>query len=220
MVVRERHAAGLTNQVYDHIKESLFDGTLRPGDAVQVEKLARELAVSRQPVMDAMKRLAVEGFVSILPQIGCRVRIYPAREMRDFFLLSAAGEALVARLAAERAEPDELVGLQIISAKIGAIPQKDRTPREQARLYRMLNRQLHNEIRRIARSPALTEAVESLIDRNDFFIAAAERPIFYERLQEAQQEHDAVIDAIGRGDGETAAAVMHKHIMGIEQRLR
>jgi DNA-binding GntR family transcriptional regulator len=209
----------LTERVYGAVKESLLDGAYKPGDAVVVEKISADLRVSRQPVMDALKRLSMEGFVTIVPQVGCYVRIYSPDEMQDFFKLVAAGEALVAELAARRATAENLLSLKIISGQIATIAKTRKSAKEKAGLYRALNRRLHLEIARAARSPSIAELVATLGDRTEFFIASAMRPIFFERLQQAHKEHEDIIAAIEAGDGDRASRVMRTHILGIARRL-
>lgn len=220
MVQEQPRLAFFAERVYSHLKEALLDGVHRAGAAIVVEKIAAELQVSRQPVMDALKRLSNEGFVTIVPQVGCRVREYGREEIQDFFHLVAAGEALVAELAAQRARAEDLPPMKIVSAQIGNIARTRRSAEEQAGAYRALNRRLHVQIASAARSPSIAELVGSLGDRSDFFIASAERPIFFERLQQAHKEHEQIIAAIEAGNGEKAARVMREHILGIERRLR
>ena len=57
-------------------------------------------------------------------------------------------------------------------------------------------------------------------DRCDFFIASANRPIFFERLMTAHEEHELIIKAIESGDAKGGAAIMRGHILAIEKRLR
>src|SRR3546814_9951868 len=119
--------------------------------------------------MDALRRLSIEGFVEIVPQVGFRPRRPEINEIRDFFRRFAEGEAIVAELAAERAEPNVVLTLRLISAQIGALAGQPEEIGGRADLYRTLNRQLHAEMRRAAHSPALAEIVESLGDRSDFY---------------------------------------------------
>jgi DNA-binding GntR family transcriptional regulator len=220
MTSSEQRKFGLTDHVYDHIKKQLLVGGVYRSGTIPVEEIAVELRVSRQPVMDALKRLSIEGFVSITPQVGCRVRSYQPEEVRDFFLLVAAGEALVAELAARRVEVDDIIPLRLVSGEIGSLAKTRRNAADKAEIYRALNRRLHGEIGRIARSNSLVELVVSLADRSDFFIANSGRPIFFERLQPAHREHEAIISAIERRDPENAARLMHDHIMAFEKLLR
>lgn len=198
----------------------LFESRYAPNDWIPVDEIASELNVSRQPVMDAVKRLAIEGFVVVVPQVGCKVREYSAEEIHEFFELFAEGEALVAELAARRATAEDVLKLQIISGQIEQLPSLKFGKHDLARVYRGLNRSLHSEIRRIARSAPVTEIVESMGDRSDFFVATSGRPMFAETLNAAQSEHQAIIAAIAKRNANAARDAMRLHVLGTDVRLQ
>jgi DNA-binding GntR family transcriptional regulator len=85
----------------------VLDGPLRPGVIAPIGEIARRLETSWQPIRDAAARLATDGLLEIVPQVGCRVPFPTPAVVADFFLLFPAAEALVARLGAERRTPDE-----------------------------------------------------------------------------------------------------------------
>ncbi len=87
---------------YTHLKDRQFEGDLTAGAKNSVVEVARTLDRSRVPVMEALKRLESEGFVRLVPQVGCRVMTPVAAEVRDFFNLFAVVEATVRRLVALR----------------------------------------------------------------------------------------------------------------------
>lgn len=210
---------GLGTVVHEHIKSLLLDGHFEPNSWIPVDEIAAELEVSRQPLMDALKRLSVEGFITIVPQVGCKPRTHQPAEIRDFYKLFAEGECLVAELAVKNATEDDILILKNTSSRIGALREPGVHDREIGRVYRKENRSFHAEIRRIANSPVLTEIVESLGDRSDFFIAMAKAPIFAERLRDAHEEHEEIITAIVERDAARAGAVMRKHISSIAKRI-
>src|ERR1700719_2612211 len=105
-------------RAYQQIKHSLISGRYRPGDELSVESIAAELEISRQPVMEAMRILSREGFIEIIPQVGCRVAIHSVADLGDFFRLFATVEGLSASLAAERWDAEELVRLRRVSEEI------------------------------------------------------------------------------------------------------
>lgn len=198
----------------------LFESRFGPNDWIPVDEVAGELNVSRQPVMEAVKRLAIDGFLVVVPQVGCKVREYSGDEIREFFELFAEGEAIVAELAAKRATPEDVMKLQIISAQIEQLPQLKLGKFDLARVYRGLNRALHSELRRIARSAPVTELVESMGDRSDFFIATSGRPMFAETLNAAHDEHSEIIAAVARHSTGAARAAMREHVLGTVARLQ
>ena len=198
----------------------LFESRFGRGGWLPVDELAVELQVSRQPVMDAMKRLAIEGFVDVVPQVGCKVREYSTAEIHEFFILFADCEAIVARLAAERATPEDITHLRIVSGQIEQLATVKLSKYDLARLYRSLNRTLHTQIRQMARSAPVTEIVESLGDRSDFFIATSGRPMFAETLAVALAEHTAIVNAIAKHNPAAAHEAMQKHVLGTDTRLQ
>lgn len=215
----EKGKVALSNHVYGFVKDQLLDGRYEPDAWIPIEEISTTIGVSRQPVMDALKRLAVEGLVTIVPQVGCRARRYDLADAIDFYRLFAEGEALLAELAAERAEPGDLIALRVLSAQIGELRDRRSAEEELGRLYRMLNNRFHSELHRIARSPAVAETVEIQRDRSDFYVALAKRPIFGERLRTAHDEHEEIFDAILARDGKRAARIMRQHVLAIAARF-
>lgn len=209
----------LSDHVYGYVKEQLLDGRYEPEDWIPIEEISQTLGVSRQPVMGALKRLAIEGLVTIVPQVGCRARRYDLADAIDFYRLFAEGEALLAGLAAERAEPSDLIALRVISAQIGQLRDREKSAEELGRMYRTLNNRFHSELHRIARSPAVAETVEIQRDRSDFYVALAKRPIFGERLRAAHDEHEDLFDAISQKDAKRASDIMREHVLAIVHRF-
>ena len=100
---------GLSETAYSHVRGMLVAGEITGEEWFPIEEIAESLGTSRQPVMDALRRLAVEGFVEIVPQVGCRPRQFELHEVRDFFKFFAEGEAQIAELAAQRADPNAVL---------------------------------------------------------------------------------------------------------------
>src|SRR5215471_10402902 len=100
--------------VYDRLKERLLDGEFEAGERLPVEALKAEFGVSKQPVMEALRRLSSEGLVEIIPQVGCRVPVYSGSDVIDFFAIFGGMEGAVAGVAAQRctsAQVDELAAV-------------------------------------------------------------------------------------------------------------
>lgn len=218
-MLQEKRRSGLAEQAYEHIKAQFLDGRYKANIWLPVEEIVAEIGTSRQPVMDAMKRLAMEGYVEIVPQVGTRIIERSIQEIHDFYRFFAAGEALSAELVAERASPNDVVTLRLISAQIGELSKLGAGSAEQGRLYRLLNRRLHGEIRKIMKSPALATIMESMGDRSDFYISVSNLPVFAQNLKQAQAEHEEIIDAIAKGDAAAARKAMEEHILATESRL-
>lgn len=209
----------LVDQAYRHIKSLLLDGLVRDQNWFAIDEIAVGLGISRQPVMDAMKRLSLEGFIEIVPQVGCRVKSASTSEIADFFRLFAASEGLIGQLAAERATRDDLLRLKLLSAQIGALGGWDGDNATRAQSYRLLNRQFHAELRRVARSSAVGDIVERLADRSDFYIAQSGTAQFAEHVGPAHDEHEQILQAIECRDPALARAASESHIAAAAARL-
>jgi len=209
----------LSEVAYSHVKNMLIEGRVGANEWLPIDGIAAELGSSRQPVLEAMKRLVLEGFVEIMPQVGCRVRNPDPQEIDDFYRLFAAGEALIAELCAARAEPSDILSLRLISSQIGTLSTLGQDPQAIGENYRVLNRRLHAEMRRVSRSKPLADVVESLGDRSDFYVALTNRSIFALNVDQAHREHEAIITAIAKGDEAGAREAMERHIFATEHRV-
>jgi DNA-binding GntR family transcriptional regulator len=209
----------LNVQVYEHVKQLLLDGKLPLEEAIPVDAIIADLGVSRQPVMDAIKRLAQEGFVNVIPQVGSFPRKQDIKEILDFFAFFAEAECVIARLACERAEPAEIARLKSVSHEIGRLRSQSFDDLELARQYRSLNRRFHSEMRAMTKSAAVSEIVERMGDQSDFYIALSHARIFMRRLKEAHKEHEAIIAAIEARDCDRAMSIMKHHVLAVSERI-
>lgn len=217
--LKNARRGGLSERAYEHLKEMLVTGTVTDEQWFPIDEIATQLGTSRQPVMDALRRLSIEGFVEIVPQVGCRPRRPEINEVRDFFRLFAEGEAIIAELAAARADPTAIMTMRLISAQIGALADQPEDLADVGVFYRTLNRQLHAEMRRAASSSSVAEIVEKLGDRSDFYIASSKGKVFAPNLRIAHAEHEEIIDAIAARNSRKAGQAMRRHITATEQRL-
>jgi DNA-binding GntR family transcriptional regulator len=207
-------------RAYQQIKHWLISGRYKPGDDLSVESIAAELAISRQPVMEAMRILSREGFIEIIPQVGCRVAVHSVADLGDFFRLFAAVEGLSASLAAERWDAEEMVRLRRVSEEIGSFRAPRFSDRERSEAYRTLNRTFHGIIGEMARASMVSQLAQSFWDRSDFHLSAASHYLlFSERLDVAQADHEEILAALQNRDGIAAETLMIAHILGFRMRL-
>ena len=207
-------------RAYEEIKHSLISGRYKPGDALSVESIAAELSISRQPVMEAMRLLSREGFIEIIPQVGCRVAVHSVGDIGDFFRLFATVEGLGASFAAERWENSELDRLRKVSEAIDSFRSPHFSDRERAEAYRTLNRAFHGLIAEMARAPMVRQLAHSFWDRSDFHLSASSHYLlFSERLDVAQSDHEEILAALQSRDAPAAGKLMSEHILGFRMRL-
>lgn len=207
-----------TDQAYTFVKSLLLDGKYKPGDYLPIDELAVQLNSSRQPVMEAMRLLARDELVEVMPQVGCRVAIPTTAEIGDFYRLFSRTEGLAAELTAIRHEPNELKKLARLSAEIGDLKQATNLD-ERSHDYRVLNREFHGMIHEMARSPSIARLAGTLWDRGDFYVYAAGQHASVADFDEVQGEHESIIAAIAAHNGDRARAAMENHLLGFGRRV-
>jgi len=87
----------LRETVYDHLRELMNSGQLRPGSYLDLNALALEIGTSRTPLRDALLRLESEGFVEILNRKGVRITRLTLDRIRHIYEILGALESTVLR---------------------------------------------------------------------------------------------------------------------------
>ncbi len=208
-----RGASRLNHAVYDQLKERLLEGRYPAGERLSTEALRTEFGVSKQPVMEALRRLSGDGMIDILPQVGSRVATYDLREVEDFYEMFGGFEGTIAGVAAVRRSTEQLVELDLISGRIGALrSEKDAGIR--ARGYRTLNRRFHEAIHLMAHSRIMADNSRRMWDLSDFLINTTGVPQpLSSALDQRHDDHEKIRQAIHDGDRRSARQLMEQHIV-------
>jgi len=146
--------------VYDLLKERLLEGEFQAGERLPVEALRVEFGVSKQPVMEALRRLSSEGLVEIIPQVGCRVPVYSGADVSDFFAIFGGMEGAVAGVAAQRCTDAQIDQLSAANGEIRRLIDEP-DPAARSRGYLVLNRRFHGIIQDMARTAKFPVPVAS-----------------------------------------------------------
>src|SRR5205085_8292508 len=100
-LIKLEAAPDLVDQVYRILLDAICDGALAPGQRITQEDIADQLAVSRQPVLQALRLLKKDGFVQDAPGRGVLVTPLDAAWTLHVYQVRGALDALAARLAAQ-----------------------------------------------------------------------------------------------------------------------
>lgn len=93
-------APDLVEQVYNSLLDAISDGSMAPGVRVMQEDIAEQLAVSRQPVLQALRLLKKDGFVLDAPGRGVLVAPLDVERLVQIYQVRSVLDGLAARLAA------------------------------------------------------------------------------------------------------------------------
>lgn len=192
------------DRAFAYLRQLLLDGGLEPDQVISTETVGRALGISRAPVTDAIKRLVHDGFLTVIPQVGCRINAPQPREVGDFYRLFARSESVITGLAAQRRSADQAEALAAAVEDLDRQYRRLRAREAAGPELRALNRRRYEAIHGLAGSGIAAELVANMWDRSDFYIRVAYGAFVQGRPVHA--DNTAICRAIVAGDAETASA--------------
>lgn len=92
----------LRDVVFNTLRKAILTGELKPGERLMEIHLANRLGVSRTPIREAIRKLELEGLVTMIPRRGAEVAQITEKSLKDVLEVRRALDALCAELACER----------------------------------------------------------------------------------------------------------------------
>ncbi len=196
----------LHDTVVDHLRNFIVEGLLAPGVKLNERKLCETLGISRTPLREALKVLAAEGLIDILPNRGASISQMSEAEIRETFELMSGLEAFSGELACERMTSAELAEIKALHyAMLGCRAQNDLAG------YYSRNQAIHDRINDAARNSALRQTYISV---NRRLQALRFRSNFQTlKCDCAIRDHETMIEALEARDGKRMAAIMRAHLL-------
>ncbi len=102
----------LRDVVFNTLRQAILTGELKPGERLMEVHLANKLGVSRTPIREAIRKLELEGLVTMIPRRGAEVAQITEKSMSDVLEVRRAMDALCAELACDRITEEELEKLK------------------------------------------------------------------------------------------------------------
>jgi DNA-binding GntR family transcriptional regulator len=192
-------------QVVDKLRRLIANGDIPAGERLNEMHIAATFKVSRTPIREAVKLLASEGLLELLPGRGARVRLLTSAELREHFDLIGALERHAVEIATLRMNPSQRAELTALhEAMRSAYATGD------ARAYFDANQKVHRFFVRVASNAALAAMHDTLTKR-----ARRGRPrtlASAPRWDCSMAEHAEIIAAALVGDAQRAGAAMLAHL--------
>lgn len=193
-------APDLVDQVYRSLHDAISAGMLAPGERIVQEEIAQRFAVSRQPVLQALRLLKQDGLLQDAPGRGLQVAALDAASLEQVYQVRGALDALAARLAAERGAA--------LDSRLIERGRKAAAGRSVAAMIDA-DHAFHRAIYAAAGNP--------LIERSAQLHWSHARRAMGATLQRSTlrdtvwDEHEAIAAAIAAGDAQRAEQLMHAH---------
>jgi DNA-binding GntR family transcriptional regulator len=200
----------LHDEVAERLRDLIHSGELEPKSRVNELELAKRFGISRTPLREAIKILATEGLLELLPNRGARVASITNHEIDEMIEVVAGLEATAADLACQRITDGEIASITVTHRRMVTAWERGDHP-----TYFMLNREIHEAIMAASRNTTLQGLYEGLSGRIQRTRYSAHKTP--EQWHRAVTEHEAMVELLKSRDGENLAKLMREHIRGKKQ---
>ena len=199
--------ASLYDETVARLRDFIVEGGVAEGVRIAERELCGRFGVSRTPLREALKVLAAEGIVELLPNRGARVRALTPADIRDTFQVLGALEALAGRLACAVMSDAEFAAIEALHYAMYAAYLNRDLP-----AYFRLNQAIHEAIVKASGNPVLIATYRGFTGRVRRVRFAANLDRRRDRWGEAVREHEAILDALRRRAADEAADILYKHL--------
>jgi len=196
-----------SDYAYNRLREGILEGEFAPGGVLNQSELAKTIGVSTTPLREALRRLKSEGLVELDAHRDARVATLTAEEARDLLEVRRSLDPLAAALAAERRTKDDIRVMREAATCVEPLLSNPTVEDLVA------HRRFHTAIYVSSHNELLISTLDALWDKADRYRRLGLEVVRSqaERDQKAR-EHAELLDAVVRGDSDTASAVMRQHI--------
>ncbi len=203
----------IREQIYEAIQKSIVNNIYKPGEELQIDRLAEEFGVSTTPIREALIRLESSGLVHLIPNKGARVTAFREGDIRDTWEVRKLLEPYAAGLTAELDVNPEIQELNAAFDVLEKGPQDGNLYiQSDIRLHELLYVHLSNEL--------LKETLHNILQRSMRMRYFAEdvSKMHDQVVREVISEHKQILQALTAKDREKTVEAVHRHIENGEQR--
>jgi DNA-binding GntR family transcriptional regulator len=204
--IRTLSHATLHEQVAHRLRQMLIENRIPPGAKLNERELSESLQVSRTPLREAIKMLAAEGLVELLPNRGAIAVSLSEADVLNTFEVMAGLEAQSGELAAARITEAELTEIKAMHFEMLAAYTRRDLP-----TYYRLNASIHAAINAAAKNPVLMATYKQVNARLQALRFRSNQN--EEKWGAAVAEHERMIVALTQRDGLAMRAVLGAHLI-------
>ena len=203
----------LHNMVVSRIRDMIIEGALPAGSRIHEGQVGLQLGISRTPLREALKVLASEGLIDLIPSRGAFVSTLTPKAARDMLDVLKQLEAMAGPLTCLNATDEEIKEVRRLhDAMLGYYATRSRLD------YFKLNQQIHSLLISLAGNESLSlvhEILQTKMKRIRFIGDQKE-----ESWRDAVEDHEEMIKALESRDGARLSAVMVEHLANSWDRIK
>jgi DNA-binding GntR family transcriptional regulator len=202
----------LSDKAYQLIRQKIITLELPPLSAIDEQALMEDLQLGRTPIREALQRLSSEGLVFFAPRRGIFVADISITDLQKIFELRLVLEGFCARLAAQRATPEQLASMCQV------IDELEHVPDGNSSALMVIDERFHQ----LLYEAGDNEFLAGILNR----LHALSFRLWYlvlERLGDvraAMEQHIDIAQALQERDGAKAEELLQQHIFGFQQEIR
>lgn len=189
----------------DRLRDMIVQGELAPETKLNERVLAAQLGISRTPLREAIKFLASEGLVELLPNRGAVVASLKAEKVREIFTVLGALEALAGELVCRNATDADIAEIRALHYQMVA-----HHARGELAQYFRYNQQIHIRMVERAGNATLTQIYRGLnahVRRARYMVNLS-----HERWDKAVREHEEILEALSARDSKRLQSLLRDHL--------
>lgn len=203
----------LTEKVYHELRSDILTGIFKDKEELKETTLAKAYGVSRTPVREAIRQLALEGLVDTIPNRGAFVHSIHEKDVNDVYAMRSVLEGLAARWAVENITKEQTEALE----EVLYMSEYYRKKENWEQVY-ICDNKFHDLLYEASGSYLLEHTLRTYheyVQKVRKYVLTDE-----ERSRISFQEHGAILEAIKRGNGEEASKLATQHIKNAAERLK
>lgn len=209
-VITRIRRQGISDSVYDALRQAILQRVFHPGERLDVDALAKKFDVSAMPVRQAVQRLATEGLMEVRPRSGTYVARLSARDVAETFDIRRALECLAAETAVQNVDDSALRELRRLVIQVGRA-----TPAE----HGAVNAEFHRQIILLSGNQRLVDIYDQLNAHLQIARIHESGSDWSQRKDQEEAEHEEICAAVGARDPRRLSAALARHIERAKQVL-
>lgn len=201
----EKKNESLSGQVFRRLREDILNEVYQNHDELKELTLCEELGVSRTPVREALRQLALEGLVEIVPNKGAYVNSITAKDVEDIYQMRSLLEGLCAKMCCRHISQEKMEEMEenIYLAEFHAA-------RGHSEQMAQLDSHFHEIMYESCDSKMLSH---TLHDFHEYVMRARKKTLSdQKRSQQSNLEHRLIMEAVRDKDEERAEKLANQHV--------
>lgn len=203
----------LHDAIVTRLRDMIIEGELKPGTRIHESQIGTLLGVSRTPLREAIKFLASEGLVELVPSRGAIVRMFDKKDVADMWVVLRSLERLAGELACKNGSERGIQNIRRLHDEM-LVHYAARRRLE----YYKLNQDIHTAIVKLADNESLTymhSTLQSRLKRIRFI--GHEGP---DNWANAVREHEEMIVALEARDSASLVEILDRHLLNGWERVQ